>query len=57
MAEYKINMQNSVAFLYPNYKHTKKEIGTAILFEIAKQNEKLQINPYPPNQGSKISLQ
>lgn len=41
MAEYEINTQKSVAFLQANDKHTKKKIGKTILFEIAKQNEKL----------------
>lgn len=44
MAEYEINTQKSVAFLHADDKHTKKKIGKTILFEIAKQNEKLQIN-------------
>ena len=49
VAQYKINMQKSIMFLYTNNELSEREIKKAIPFTIASKNDKILRNKF--NQG------
>ena len=49
VAGYKINVQNTIAFLYANNKLTEREIKEIILFTLAKKNK------IPRNKSNQVS--